>query len=123
MANTSSVRSRTHKKPTAPKQSAVARAKSVQAAPATKAERSDIRLTADTKMLIQQAAGLLGTTVTAFVVNHSYEAAKRVISEHNAIMLTATGQRDLLELLRNPPLPNEALLALLNGSESKSEAF
>jgi uncharacterized protein (DUF1778 family) len=91
----------------------------VKAAP-LKGERSDIRLTSDTKTLIQQAAGLMGMTVTAFVVNHSYEAAKRIIFEHNAIMLTAKGQRDLLEMLQNPPPPNEALKAVLAGTSSET---
>jgi len=73
------------------------------------ATRLDIRLKQDTKDLIQQAAELRSETLTQFVVTTLSEAAKEVISAHERAVLSNRDRDLFLNLLDNPPKPNNAL--------------
>ena len=57
----------------------------------TRGARLDLRLAEDDKELIERAAGLTGLSVSQFVASRSLEAARQVVSEHRAILMS---QRD-----------------------------
>jgi uncharacterized protein (DUF1778 family) len=80
---------------------------------ATHSERINLRASTEAKDVIERAATLLGTTVSAFILGQSYEAAKRVLSEHEVITLSNADRDQLLDLLDNPPAPTQDLRELM----------
>jgi uncharacterized protein (DUF1778 family) len=71
--------------------------------------RLDIRLSPDTKKLIQEAAMLRNQTVTQFVVSTLAESAGRVVAEHARASLSDRDRDLFLHLLDDAPPPNQAL--------------
>ncbi len=81
----------------------------------TDTARINLRTSADAKALIERAAAYMGTTVSAFLLQNAYEAAKRVVAEHEVIMLTQRDFEDFARALEQPPAPTAALKRLLRG--------
>lgn len=81
----------------------------------TDSARINLRTSADAKALIERAAAYMGTTVSAFMLQNAYEAAKRVVAEHEVIMLTQRDFEVFAEALEKPPAPTGALKRLLRG--------
>jgi len=75
-----------------------------------KAERLEARLSRKQKRLIQHAADLAGRSLTDFVLRASFDAANKVIREHEVITLTAQESENFVNALMNPTAPNTALL-------------
>ncbi len=48
-------------------------------------ERISLRTTSEVKRTIEQAAALSGISVSAFVLEHAYQAARKVILEQQKI--------------------------------------
>jgi uncharacterized protein (DUF1778 family) len=69
----------------------------------------EARITADHKALIERAAAYEPRTLSDFVVGTVQDAAKSVIREHEIFRLNPSQSRAFVELLLNPPEPNEAL--------------
>lgn len=82
--------------------------------PATKSssgiERLEARITSDKKSLLKNAADLSGRTLTDFVIHSAYEAAKRVIEEHQQLHLSVVDRDVFVQALLNPPKPTDKLL-------------
>lgn len=77
--------------------------------------RINLRTSAQAKGLIERAAAYMGTTVSAFMLQNAYEAAKRVVAEHEVIMLTQRDFEQFAKALDRPPVPTAALKRLLRG--------
>lgn len=77
-----------------------------------RASRLDIRTTEQTKKAIENAAGLLGVTTSAFVLECAMERASRVLEQAQSISLNMAESRRFIDLLENPPKPNEKLKQL-----------
>ena len=76
----------------------------------TKAEeRIDARMPRDTKRIIEQAATLVGVTVSDFVIAQAYQAAQTVIRERETWVLNRAQSQAFVEALLNPPEPSPAL--------------
>jgi uncharacterized protein (DUF1778 family) len=86
-----------------------------------KEERIDLRANREVKEVIQRAADLLGTTTSAFVINHAYEAAQRVIAERETLLLSDHDRDLFFSMLDNPPKPNAALKRLLRQGKATSQ--
>ena len=71
--------------------------------------RLDVRLAADHKNLIEQAASLLGQSVSAFAVSTLVTEAARVVEESTALRLSNRDRDAFLGALDNPPKPNARL--------------
>jgi uncharacterized protein (DUF1778 family) len=65
--------------------------------------RLELRTTEEQKRLIERAAELQGRTVADFVVSTAYESAKRVIQEHETLVLSARDREVFVSALLNPP--------------------
>jgi uncharacterized protein (DUF1778 family) len=74
-----------------------------------KTERIEARVSTPQKEILQRAADLEGRSLTDFVISSAQEVAKRVISEHEVLRLTARDSEVLLNALLNPPSANENL--------------
>ena len=74
-----------------------------------KTERLEARVSPQVKELIQQAADLLGRSLTDFILDNLQDAAKRVILEHRIMELSVTDSKIFVESLLNPPEPKARL--------------
>jgi uncharacterized protein (DUF1778 family) len=72
-------------------------------------ERFDIRLPAEAKQLLAQAADISGNTLTGLVLNAALDKAREILEAHRHFALSAEEWRDFTATLENPPEPNEAL--------------
>ena len=77
-----------------------------------RATRLDIRTTSQTKEIIESAANCLGVTTSAFVVECVMDRATKVLKQAQSIRLNESESRRFLDLLENPPAPNENLKRL-----------
>jgi uncharacterized protein (DUF1778 family) len=68
-----------------------------------KGERLEARVSADTKALLQEAASLQGRSVSDFVVQSAFDAAKRTLREHEFVELSRRDRMAFVEALLNPP--------------------
>lgn len=84
--------------------------------PATHANEStriNLRTSAEAKALIERAAALMGTTVSSFMLQNAYEAARRIVTENNTLLMTERDFDAFTASIENPPEPNAALRELM----------
>lgn len=77
------------------------------------AERINLRASSEAKQVIEQAAQLIGTNLSAFMLNQSYEAALRIIQQHGVIMLGNADRDAIMRALDNPQEPTRELHELM----------
>lgn len=75
--------------------------------------RINLRTSAEAKALIERAAALMGTTVSSFMLQNAYEAARRIVSENNTLLMTERDFEAFTASIENPPEPNPALRELM----------
>lgn len=73
-------------------------------------ERFEARINSDKKIILKNAADLSGRTLTDFVIDSAYEAAKQVIQEHQQLHLSAKDRDIFIQALLNPPKPTDRLI-------------
>jgi uncharacterized protein (DUF1778 family) len=71
--------------------------------------RIEARVSTEQKRFFEKAAEVEGVTLTDFAVSSMQRAATQALQEHNMIVLSVRDQDRFVELLMNPPQPNEAL--------------
>lgn len=74
-------------------------------------ERLEARLSHEKKSFLKHAADLLGRSLTDFVITSAYEAATRVVKEHEQIKLSMEDSHIFINTLQKAPAPSTALLA------------
>lgn len=79
---------------------------------ALRSNRAQFRPTAEQKELFLRAASLEGQSLSEFMRLAVEERAKRVIAEHERLVLNETSRETFLSALVRPPKPNERLKAL-----------
>lgn len=75
--------------------------------------RINLRASPEAKAMIERAAALMGTSVSAFMLQHAYEAARRIIANNDTLLLSEQAFEAFVEQLENPPPPNDALRQLM----------
>jgi uncharacterized protein (DUF1778 family) len=80
----------------------------------TESARINLRTSPEAKALIEQAAALLGTTVSSFMLQNAYEAARRVVEGNDTLVLTRQAFEAFVASCEKPAEPAEALLALMS---------
>lgn len=73
-------------------------------------ERLEARISPAKKSVLKNAATLSGISLTDFVVNSAYEAAKRVVQEYEQLNLTEVDRNVFIQALLNPPNPSANLI-------------
>jgi uncharacterized protein (DUF1778 family) len=73
--------------------------------------RLNVRMSVDSKRLIERAAGLLGMSVSAFTVSTMVREAEDVVQRFGMLRLSARDCHVFLAALDDPPEPNENLRA------------
>ena len=76
-------------------------------------ERINLRTTPEAKHVIEQAAGLLGVSVSSFMVQQAYERAMSILGQHQTVIVGNTDRDRILDALNNPQSANRALKDLL----------
>ena len=72
--------------------------------------RLEARVNPAQKALFERAAALRGQSLTDFLVQSAQTAAEEIIRTNELIILTERDTAALVEALRNPPQPTEAML-------------
>jgi uncharacterized protein (DUF1778 family) len=74
-----------------------------------KTERLELRLAPSAKQIIQRAMAVTGLNAGDL----AYEGARRVLDEHERMVLTGADRETFLDAVMNPPEPAEKLVAAL----------
>lgn len=74
-----------------------------------KKDRMELRVAASAKDLIQRAMAVSGLTAGDL----AYEGARRVLDEHERMVLTGADRDAFLDAVANPPQPTERLIAAM----------
>ena len=74
-----------------------------------KRERLELRVARSAKELIRHAMAVTGLTAGDL----AYEGARRVLDEHERMVLTGKDRDAFLEAVSNPPAPSSKLVAAL----------
>lgn len=75
--------------------------------------RINLRTSPEAKALIERAAAIMGSTVSSFMLQNAYEAARRLVAEQEVITLSDRDRDAFLAALENPPEPTQALIDLM----------
>lgn len=74
----------------------------------SKTETINIRVTPETKALLEQAAILRDSNLSNFVINSALDVATQTVLSRNMINLSRRDSEVFANALLNPPEPNEA---------------
>jgi uncharacterized protein (DUF1778 family) len=74
-----------------------------------KTERMELRLAPSAKKVIQRAMSVTGLNAGDL----AYEGARRVLDEHERMVLTGADREVFLDAVMNPPEPTDKLVAAL----------
>ncbi len=73
-------------------------------------ERITARVPTSTRLIIERAAAIYGSTINQFIVQAAVERANEVLQDMEMVKLSARDAKIFLDALANPPQPNEKLL-------------
>ena len=73
--------------------------------------RVGLRFSPEAKLLVEEAASVLGMTVNAFATAEIVERSREILREAQGLAFDAAARQRFLEMLANPAEPNEALKA------------
>lgn len=76
-----------------------------------KDERVYVRVSEDVKRTLERAAEVTGRSLSDFVVNSAFDAARKAIEDAERMHLAAEDRAVFLAALSTPPAPNDALKA------------
>ncbi len=77
-------------------------------------ERINVRSTVDAKNVIEQAANLLGLSVSSFMIQSSFERAKELLKSNHELKVNNADRDMLMNLLENPRPANEEMKNLMS---------
>ncbi len=72
--------------------------------------RMSLRIPPEKKALLMRAVALQRTSLTDFVIRTAVEAAQTVVDQAERVTLSERDSLRVLELLENPPAPNDRLM-------------
>jgi len=79
---------------------------------AYKDERIDFRANTDQKTILERAAEIKHVSLSSYVLTSSLKQAQIDLAENETLTLSNRDRNLVMELLDNPPEPNEALRGL-----------
>ena len=86
---------------------------SATAAPAESA-RINLRTSPEAKALIERAAAIMGSTVSSFMLQNAYEAARRIVADKDTLLLSQEAFEAFIAACENPAKPTKALRKLMS---------
>ena len=79
----------------------------------TESARINMRTSPEAKALIERAAAIMGSTVSSFMLQNAYEAARRIVSDNDTLTLSQADFERFIAACENPAQPTEALRKLM----------
>jgi len=83
------------------------------AATSSESARINLRTSPEAKALIERAAAIMGSTVSSFMLQNAYEAARRIVADKDTLMLSQQAFEAFVATCESPPEPTEALCKLM----------
>ena len=77
-------------------------------------DRINVRSTIDAKNVIEQAADLLGLSVSSFMIQSSFERAKELLKSNHELKVNNADRDMLMNLLENPRPANDEMKNLMS---------
>ena len=74
-------------------------------------DRMSLRIASEEKSLLIRAAAIQHTNLTEFVIRNVVSAARKIVEESERLALTEKDSLHVLNLLDNPPQPNDKLIS------------
>lgn len=81
--------------------------------------RISMRSDPEKKAVIAKAADIMHTSITNFILDHAYDAAKQIIADETNIKLKKEQFDHLFEMIDNTPSENIARMRKLLSSKSR----
>lgn len=81
--------------------------------------RVDIKTTKAAKVILEQAATAMGTTLSAFLIDSAMKRAREIITQSQMITLTHREAERFVAALKNPPKANTRLRQLLKNQNTR----
>ncbi len=75
--------------------------------------RINLRTSPEAKALIERAAAIMGSTVSSFMLQNAYDAARRIVAEKDSLMLSQAAFDAFVATCEQPPEPTQALVDLM----------
>jgi uncharacterized protein (DUF1778 family) len=75
--------------------------------------RINLRTSPQAKALIERAAAIMGSTVSSFMLQNAYEAARRIVADEDTLMLSQQAFDAFVATCDSAPAPTEALRKLM----------
>ena len=76
-------------------------------------ERINVRSTIDAKNVIEQAADLLGLSISSFMIQSSFERAKELLKSNHELKVNNADRDMLMNMLENPRPANDEMKNLM----------
>ncbi len=74
--------------------------------------RIELNTKKDVKEIIEKAAAISGMAVSSFIISHCFPKAREIVDQERRIVINEEAANQFLEILDNPPEPNEKLINL-----------
>jgi uncharacterized protein (DUF1778 family) len=75
--------------------------------------RINLRTSPEAKALIERAAAIMGSTVSGFMLQNTYEAARRIVASSDTLLLSQDAFEAFVANCEKPPKPTAALRKLM----------
>lgn len=75
--------------------------------------RINLRTTPQAKATIERAATMMGATVSGFVLQNAYEAARRVVADDDSLVLSQRAFQSFVAACEKPTKPTAVLQKLM----------
>jgi uncharacterized protein (DUF1778 family) len=75
--------------------------------------RINLRTTPQAKATIERAAAMMGATVSGFMLQSSYEAARRIVAQDDSLVLSQQAFASFVAACEKPRKPKAALRKLM----------
>lgn len=79
----------------------------------TESARINLRTSPEAKALIERAASIMGATVSSFMLQNAYEAARRIVADKDTLTLSQDAFNAFVATCEHPAEPKQALMDLM----------
>lgn len=75
--------------------------------------RINLRASPEAKALIERAAAIMGSTVSGFMLQNAYDAARKIVVDEDSLVLSQKAFEAFVAQCENPGEPSKALKKLM----------
>ena len=75
--------------------------------------RINLRTSPEAKALIERAAAVMGSTVSGFMLQNAYEAARKIVGDEDTLVMSQRAFESFVAICETPSKPPKALVKLM----------